>query len=182
MHQHFRFSQGPFQTIGFKGEPFDFLGFSGFFRRRISSARIIISLPAPNVNSFFHIFHIFYIFCNSSLLRWIRQVFILVCREHPDSKVSFKLSVHGITHLLRLLQRKLQINPFFLMVNYGSAVKHSIYDRKISAKLRFCGKKWRWDPWSPWENYGSCMENWFCNRIRQKNCTDLTEKIPFASV
>ncbi len=32
------------------------------------------------------------------------------------------------------------------MVNYGSAVKHSIYDRKISAKLRFCGKKWRWDP------------------------------------
>ena len=69
-----------------------------------------------------------------------------VCREHPDSKISFKLSVYGIAHLLRLLQRKLQINPFFLMVNYGSAVKHSIYDRKISAKLRFCGKKWRWDP------------------------------------
>ena len=43
-------------------KPFDFLGFSGFFRRRISGARIIISLPAPNVNSFFHIFYIFLFF------------------------------------------------------------------------------------------------------------------------
>ena len=113
MRQHFRFSQGPFQTMGFKGETLWFPWFFRLFSPPDQRREDYNITPRAKCQQLFHIFYIFYIFCNSSLLRWIRQVFILVCREHPDSKVSFKLSVHGITHLLRLLQRKLQINPFF---------------------------------------------------------------------
>ena len=56
--------------------------------------------------------------------------------------------------LLRLLQWNI---PFVIV--------------KSVPKLRFCGKKWCLDPWSPKKGYGFCMRNRFCDRIRQKNDT-----------
>ena len=54
--------------------------------------------------------------------------------------------------LLRLLQQKLQINPGFFMVNYGSTVNILFITVKSAPKLRFCGKKWRLNPWLPKKN------------------------------
>ena len=68
------------------------------------------------------------------------------------------------------------------MVNYDSVVKHSICNRKISPKTTKKKKKMAFGSVTAPKKLRFLHENPFCNRIRQKNCTDLTEKILFTSV